>query len=130
VENDDFNGELLRRARLGRGIRQPDIAHATGIDIRALARFESGRDVPGPEEVRAIAEALRLSPAAFADPDIRVTADEVEVLRRPGESEEEYRERSASAAPPLTDDAKAAIRAAGDEYWANVRRERRKYRQE
>lgn len=123
---DDFDGELLRKARTGRGTSLAELSRATELPVRELARYEAGRELPAPEVIRAIAVALRLSPYCFIDPDVTVMSDEVEVLHRPGETREEWSERFQAASPPLSAEAKAAIRAAGDEYWMSVRASRKR----
>ena len=60
----------------------------------------------------------------MADPGVILTEDGVYTVRRKDQDKEEYTARSAAASPPLSDDAKAAIRAAADEYWAIVRERR------
>jgi hypothetical protein len=60
------------------------------------------------------------------DPDIVVTDRAIFVLRRKGETLEEWLARFRKAAPPLSERQKEVIRAAGAEYWAIVRERARK----
>ena len=120
-----FDGALLRRIRIALDVSAADLGRAAGITAERIDRFEDGREMPGPDVIRALAAHLRISPYCFYDPDVTVTRDEIEVRRRPGESTEEYIARSLDASPPLGDDAKAAIRSAADDYWMNTRRRKR-----
>lgn len=123
---DDFDGELLRRARSGRGLSREELADAAGLAARELARYEAGRERPSPDAIRALASALRVSPYTFTDPDVIVSVDEVAVNRRPGETQEQWHERFQSARPPFSPDASRAIRAAGGEYRRIIRAERKR----
>jgi hypothetical protein len=61
------------------------------------------------------------------DPDVIITdRGTIRVLRRKGETEEDYLERLHAARPPLNERQKEVIRTAGREYWAAVRERRRK----
>lgn len=63
-----------------------------------------------PDESRAeYEERLRVAPPS--------DGRRVIVLRREGETSEEYSARLQAAAPPLSEEAKAEIRGASDEYW-------------
>src|ERR687886_47386 len=56
--------ELLRQARLRRGLSQRALARASHINPAIVSRLESGdRGPSGPEQVRALAAALALEPA-------------------------------------------------------------------
>lgn len=56
--------ELSRRLRELRGeMRQIDAARASGISQPAITRFESGRQVPRPEQVQALCDAYVGTPA-------------------------------------------------------------------
>ena len=66
-----------------------------------------------------------------ADPDIIGTKYDVEVRRRPDETDDQYRARFLAAVPPLNEEQKKVLRAAGDELWQTIReqwRERRELR--
>jgi transcriptional regulator with XRE-family HTH domain len=55
--------DLLRRARLRRGLSQRALARASRINPAIVSRLESGdRGPSGPEQVRALATALALEP--------------------------------------------------------------------
>jgi len=116
-----FYGGLLSTARITGGLSRKDLASRIGKSARDLLRYESGREVPDEITVRRLAAELKVSPYCFYDPLVIVTEDGIEVLRAPGESEDDYHERGAAASPPLTDEARAAIRSAGDGYWERDR---------
>lgn len=116
-----FYGGLLSTARITGGLSRSDLAKRIGKSARDLLRYESGREVPDEATVQRLATELRVSPYCFYDPLVIVSEDGVEVLRAPGESEDDFHERFMAASPPLTDEARAAIRLAGDEYWERER---------
>jgi transcriptional regulator with XRE-family HTH domain len=52
---------ILRRARVGRGETQEDVAHRAGLTIAAYARIERGTADPKWTTVRSITEALEIN---------------------------------------------------------------------
>jgi transcriptional regulator with XRE-family HTH domain len=57
-------GDLLRQARLRRGLSQRALARASRVNPAIVSRLESGdRGPSGPEQVRALTTALALEPA-------------------------------------------------------------------
>jgi transcriptional regulator with XRE-family HTH domain len=56
-------GETLRAAREGRGISQPALAAHFGITKSAVHQWESGKNIPDPRKIGALAATLELDPA-------------------------------------------------------------------
>jgi transcriptional regulator with XRE-family HTH domain len=57
-------GQLLRQARLSRGLSQRALARASRVNPAIVSRLESGdRGPSGPDQVRALATPLALEPA-------------------------------------------------------------------
>lgn len=48
-------GEKIKQARLGRGLRQADLAKLVGVSPQLISAFESGRIPPAPEYIEQIA---------------------------------------------------------------------------
>ena len=55
--------ERLRRARLGAGLTQMQVAVRAGTGLPTISRLETGATGPRPETVRKLADALGVSPA-------------------------------------------------------------------
>ena len=64
------------------------------------------------------------------NPDIVITENTIEVLHRPGETEEEYIKRWVAAAPPFSEQQKTTIRAVVAEYWRMRRVQERNSRKQ
>jgi transcriptional regulator with XRE-family HTH domain len=58
-------GEQVRRLRAERGVSQEALAHAAGIAPRYLSDVECGKRNIALDNIRALAEALGVSPAVF-----------------------------------------------------------------
>jgi transcriptional regulator with XRE-family HTH domain len=52
----------LVRARAEKGITQADLAEQSGISRSAIKGYETGRNMPGARELRALCKVLRVSP--------------------------------------------------------------------
>ena len=52
----------LRRLRRERALSQRDLAHATGVELDAVNRIETGRRDALPSTLRKLADALRVQP--------------------------------------------------------------------
>ncbi|MFN8517455.1 MAG: helix-turn-helix transcriptional regulator, partial [Chloroflexia bacterium] len=56
-------GELLRRYRTAAGLSQDDLAERAALSTKAIGALEQGhRRYPYPHTVRALADALKLTP--------------------------------------------------------------------
>src|SRR5438445_6733054 len=61
--------EKLRRARLGQFLSQAELARRSGVHPLTVTRLESARTAPSTRTVRALAQALGISPAELATPE-------------------------------------------------------------
>lgn len=85
-------GERLRRLREAAGLTQEALAEKAGLSVQGIAALERGRSRrPYPHTVRAVSDALTLSPDAHAlllasvpDRDHRDEAEEVDEAPAPG----------------------------------------------
>lgn len=70
-------GAAIRQARrqLGMVIRQ--VAEATGVDATDVGAWEAGRDTPNPEQLKIIADFLRIDGEALAGGTLVPTGDEL-----------------------------------------------------
>src|SRR5437588_5095259 len=67
--------ETLRRLRLERFFSQAELARRSGVHALTVTRLESGRTAPSTRTVRALAQALAISPAELATPEEVAEAD-------------------------------------------------------
>ena len=67
--------EKLRRARLGQFLSQAELARRSGVHPLTVTRLESARTAPSTRTVRALAQALGISPAELATPEEVAEAD-------------------------------------------------------
>jgi Zn-dependent peptidase ImmA (M78 family)/DNA-binding XRE family transcriptional regulator len=58
-------GEVLTTARRARGLTQHQLATIAGVEQATLSRYENGMREPDEEKIRALAEALGLTPRFF-----------------------------------------------------------------
>ena len=65
----------LRRVRLGQFLSQAELARRSGVHALTITRLESGRTAPSTRTVRALAQALGISPAELATPEEVAEAD-------------------------------------------------------
>lgn len=54
--------DLLKRARIRKGLTQEATAHAANISMSTMQRLEAGRVTPTPQTLVALADLLGLSP--------------------------------------------------------------------
>jgi transcriptional regulator with XRE-family HTH domain len=67
--------ENLRRTRLGQFLSQAELARRSGVHALTITRLESGRTAPSTRTVRALAQALGVSPGELATPAEVAEAD-------------------------------------------------------
>lgn len=60
-----INRHALQAIRESQGVSKADLARAIGVDRTLITRFENGERVANGEQIRRIAEALRVSPLAL-----------------------------------------------------------------
>lgn len=60
MTDQSIGGAALRRARRAAGLRQLDVARATGVTRSAVSRWERGLDVPAPERLEGLRDLLGL----------------------------------------------------------------------
>ncbi len=65
----------LRRIRLGQFLSQAELARRSGVHALTITRLEAGRTAPSTRTVRALAQALAISPAELATPEEVAEAD-------------------------------------------------------
>lgn len=65
-----FNHKRLELARRRRGLTKVELAETTGISVRMLTGYESGRSDPGPLYLGRLADALHFPVKFFCGPDL------------------------------------------------------------
>jgi transcriptional regulator with XRE-family HTH domain len=65
----------LRHLRLARFLSQAELARRAGLHTLTISRLEAGRTKPSTRTVRALAEALCVTPAELATPEEVAEAD-------------------------------------------------------
>ena len=77
------NGALIKEARTAAGMTQAKLAEAVdGVSAKAINKAERGEKELTPEQLKAVAEALGVTPESLMDPDVPVilTDEEKELL--------------------------------------------------
>ena len=64
---EDTFGDIVRKAMRGNGLREAELASATGIAVTDIARWLKDDGTANDAEARAIAQALHLDPGKLAD---------------------------------------------------------------
>ena len=59
----------LRRVRLGQFLSQAELARRSGVHALTITRLEAGHTAPSTRTVRALAQALGMSPGELATPE-------------------------------------------------------------
>jgi transcriptional regulator with XRE-family HTH domain len=65
----------LRRLRLAHFLSQAELARQSGLHTLTISRLEAGRTKPSTRTVRALAEALAITPRELATPEEVAEAD-------------------------------------------------------
>jgi transcriptional regulator with XRE-family HTH domain len=66
--NGDYRtrvGARIRRARLEQGLTQTELAQEVGVADAQVSRWETGRAMPQPDSLEALAQALKVKAEAF-----------------------------------------------------------------
>ena len=58
-------GEIIKAARLAKGMRQDDVGKAFGVTKSAVAQWESGKNVPDGRKLHRLADLLGIEPATL-----------------------------------------------------------------
>jgi transcriptional regulator with XRE-family HTH domain len=74
----------LRRLRLARFLSQAELARQSGLHTLTISRLETGRVKPSTRTVRALADALAVTPTELATPDEVAEADKGAIHPTPG----------------------------------------------
>jgi transcriptional regulator with XRE-family HTH domain len=67
--------ETLRRQRLGQFLSQAELARRSDLHTLTISRLETGRAKPSTRTVRALADALGITPGELATPEEVAEAD-------------------------------------------------------
>ena len=61
-------GKKIKLIRTFRGLTQKELGEACGIHEVAIRKYELGKNIPKPEQLRKIAEALNVNVNSLAEP--------------------------------------------------------------
>lgn len=73
-------GKKIKLIRTFRGLTQKELGEACGIHEVAIRKYELGKNLPKPEQLRKIAEALNVNVNALAEFDIEADGDVIPLL--------------------------------------------------
>ncbi len=73
-------GKKIKLIRTFRGLTQKELGEACGIHEVAIRKYELGKNLPKPEQLRKIAEALNVNVNALAEFDIEADGDVLPLL--------------------------------------------------
>jgi transcriptional regulator with XRE-family HTH domain len=73
-------GKKIKLIRTFRGLTQKELGEACGIHEVAIRKYELGKNIPKPEQLRKIAEALNVNVNALAEFDIEADGDVIPLL--------------------------------------------------
>ena len=80
-EVDAMNtGKKIKLIRTIRGLTQKELGEACGILEVAIRKYELGKNIPKPEQLRKIAEALNVNVNSLAEFDIEADGDVLPLL--------------------------------------------------
>ena len=60
-----YIGECIRKTRKLKGFTQEELAHASGLSVMSIRRYESGERFPSEETLNRIASALQVPISRF-----------------------------------------------------------------
>ena len=73
-------GKKIKLIRTFRGLTQKELSETCGIHEVAIRKYELGKNVPKPEQLRKIAEALNVNVNSLAEFDIEADGDVLPLL--------------------------------------------------
>lgn len=73
-------GKKIKLIRTFRGLTQKELGEICGIHEVAIRKYELGKNLPKPEQLRKIAEALNVNVNALAEFDIEADGDVIPLL--------------------------------------------------
>ena len=73
-------GKKIKLIRTFRGLTQKELGEACGIYEVAIRKYELGKNIPKPEQLRKIAEALNVNVNALVEFDIEADGDVLPLL--------------------------------------------------
>ena len=73
-------GKKIKLIRTFRGLTQKELGEACGIHEVAIRKYELGKNIPKPEQLRKIAEALNVNVNALVEFDIEADGDVLPLL--------------------------------------------------
>lgn len=73
-------GKKIKLIRTFRGLTQKELGEACGIHEVAIRKYELGKNIPKPEQLRKIAEALSVNVNSLAEFDIEADGDVLPLL--------------------------------------------------
>lgn len=80
-EVDAMNtGKKIKLIRTFRGLTQKELGEACGIHEVAIRKYELGKNIPKPEQLRKIAQALNVNVNSLAEFDIETDGDVLPLL--------------------------------------------------
>jgi len=95
TDDDDAAGiaGALIKARNERGLTQAQLAELTGVSRSAIKGYETGKNMPGSRELKALCSTLGISPTALLYGSDKAFADRIEGLAAEAHPAEEGRAR-------------------------------------
>lgn len=73
-------GKKIKLIRTFRGLTQKELGEACGIHEVAIRKYELGKNIPKPEQLRKIAEALNVNVNSLVEFDIQADGDVLPLL--------------------------------------------------
>ena len=73
-------GKKIKLIRTFRGLTQKELGEACGIHEVAIRKYELGKNIPKPEQLRKIAKALNVNVNALVEFDIEADGDVLPLL--------------------------------------------------
>ena len=76
------NGALIKETRKAAGMSQEALSKASGVSVKDISKAERGERALSPEQLKAVAQALGVTPEALQEgaAPVTLTAEEQELL--------------------------------------------------